>query len=119
MNNKRITATWKSLYALPIVAMAFAALSFVTSCDKEDLSCVEDMEAFYDESFGLKLVSGDSIKRFATKVETYVIKNPAEKSNPLYSEIKENIKAATKAGGISFVITINYEWEGDTTIYFN
>ena len=119
MNIKRFMTTLKSLYTLQIVAMAFAALSFMASCNKEDMVYAKDMEAFYDESFGLKLVSGDSIKRFATKVETYVIKNPAEKSNPLYSEIKENIKAATKAGGISFVITINYEWEGDTTIYFN
>ena len=118
MNNKRFTNTRKSLYALPIVAMAFAALSFATSCDKEDFGCVEDMEAFYDESFGLKQVSGDSIKRFATKVETYVINNPAEKSNPLYPEIKENIKEAIKGGGLSIVITVNDEWEGDTTIYF-
>ena len=118
MNNQRFTNTRKSLYALPIVTIVFAALSFMTSCDKENLVYAKDMKAFYDESFGLKQVSSDSIKRFATKVETYVIKNPAEKRNPLYPEIKENIKTATKAGGISFVITINYEWEGDTTIYF-
>ncbi len=118
MNNNSIKNIIKSLYALPMAAMAFVGLSFITSCDKADFIYVEEMEHFYNESFGLKQVTYDSITRFATKVETYVIKNPAEKTNPLYPEIKANIKEAIKGGGLSIVITINDEWEGDTTIYF-
>ena len=118
MNNKRVTNKIKSLYALPMATMAFVGLSFITSCDKGDFIYIEEMEHFYNESFGLKQVTYDSITRFAPKVETYVIKNPAEKTNPLYPEIKANIKDAVKSGGLSIVITVNDEWEGDTTIYF-
>ncbi|WP_028913073.1 hypothetical protein [Prevotella sp. MA2016] len=117
--SKNLRRLLKSLYALPLVVIASITLSFACSCscDVDDLS-LNSMAYLYDESVRLSAVSSDSIQRFATKVETYVIKNPAEQFNPLYSEIKYNITQAAKSGGINLVITINTEWEGDTTIYF-
>ena len=73
---------------------------------------------YYDESTHLPAATTDSIHRFATKVETYVIKNPEEKANPLYPEIRNNITKAAQAGGIKLIITIDTAWAGDTTIYF-
>ena len=108
----------KSLYALPVAAIVFASLSMATSCSKDDLESQDTMQRYFNESGVLTRASGDSIERFATKVETYVIKNPDEKFNPLYPAIKENIKDAAKTVGITLVITINTEWERDTTIYF-
>ena len=118
MITKKLFNKVKSLYALPIAAISFAAISLASSCSKDELELIGDMERFYDESTGLKLVAGDSIERFATKVESYVIKNPDDKNHPLYPAIKENIKDAAKTVGITLVITINTEWERDTTIYF-
>ena len=119
MNTNRILYNKvKSLYALPVAAFAFASLSMASSCSKEDLESLDTMQHYYNESEVLTRASGDSIERFATKVETYVIKNPDEKFNPLYPAIKENIKDAAKTVGITLVISINTEWAGDTTIYF-
>ena len=53
-----------------------------------------------------------------TKVETYVIKTPEEKANPLYPEVRNNITKAAQAGGIKLIITIDTSWAGNTTIYF-
>lgn len=107
----------KSLHALLIVAFTFAALSFASSCSKDNRDC-NIMLNYYDESTHLPAATTDSIHRFATKVETYVIKNPEEKANPLYPAIKQNITQAAKSGGLNIVITINTAWDGDTTIYF-
>lgn len=107
------------LYSLPIVAFNFVFLSLTSSCCSDtEIIVVENMQAFYKESIKLKSAANDSIHRFAAKFEGYVIKNPAEKSNPLYFEIKNNIKKAATTAGISIIITINSEWKGDTTIFF-
>lgn len=108
----------KSLHALLIVAFTFASLSFASSCCKTDDRDFSVMLNYYEESTHLPAATTDSIHRFATKVETYVIKNPEEKANPLYPAIKQNITQAAKSGGLNIVITINTAWEGDTTIYF-
>ncbi|SEA37992.1 hypothetical protein SAMN05216462_1318 [Xylanibacter ruminicola] len=107
----------KSLHALLIVAFTFAAVSFASSCSKDNRDC-NIMLNYYDESTHLPAATTDSIHRFATKVETYVIKNPEEKANPLYPEIRNNITKAAQAGGIKLIITIDTAWAGDTTIYF-
>lgn len=46
------------------------------------------------------------------------MKNPEEKANPLYQEVRNNITKAAQAGGIKLIITIDTSWAGDTTIYF-
>ncbi len=107
----------KSLHTLPIVAITFAALSFASSCSKDTRDC-NVMLNYYDESTHLPAATDDSIRSFATKVEIYVMKNPEEKANPLYPEIRNNITKAAQAGGIKLIITIDTSWAGDTTIYF-
>ena len=107
------------LLALPIAAVALFAASALSACSKEVLGApIEDMEYFYGESLGLKSVAGDSIQRFATKVETYVYKNPEERKNPYYPEIVDNIKDAAQAGNIVITITIETEWVGVIEIHY-
>ncbi len=116
--NRSLKNFGKSLHALPIVAITFAALSFASSCSNTDELNDNVMLTYYNESTHLPAATTDSIHRFATKVETYVIKNPEEKANPLYPEIRNNITKAAQAGGIKLIITIDTSWAGDTTIYF-
>ncbi len=106
------------LFLLFAMLYMMAALSF-TACEKAPLdSQVQDMEYFYNESLRLDKVSGDSIQRFATKVETYIKQNPSQYNNPYLIEIIENIQNAAKQGGINIVITINPEWEGVIEYHF-
>ena len=46
------------------------------------------------------------------------MKNPEEKANSLYPEVRNNITKAARAGGIKLIITIDTSCAGDTTIYF-
>lgn len=108
-----------SLLALSLAVVALFATSALSSCSKDAIGApVQDMEYFYGESLGLKSVAGDSIQRFATKVETYVYKYPKERKNPYYPEIVDNIKSAAQAGNIVITITINTEWEGEIEINY-
>lgn len=105
--------------ALSFAVVALFATSALSACSKEPIgSQIENMESFYGESLGLKAVGGDSIKRFATKVETYVYKYPEERKTPYYPEIVENIKSAAKAGNLIITITIETEWEGVIVINY-
>ena len=117
-NRTNLYKKLKGFYALPIAAIIFAALSFASSCSNTDELNDNVMLTYYNESAHLPTATSDSIHRFATKVESYVIKKPEEKANPLYPTVKQNISQAAKLGGISIVITIDTAWDGDTTIYF-
>ena len=115
--------SYKSLIShfllVPIAIAAFVAVTALSSCQKEAFgSNIENMEYFYNESRGLTRVAGDSIQRFATKVETYVCKYPEERYNPYYPEIVDNIEKAAKAGNLSIVVTINTDWEGEIVINY-
>lgn len=108
-----------NLLLLPIAVMAFIAVTALSSCSGDSEAPVLDiMGNYYKESCGLRQVPGDSIQRFATKVVTYVNHYPEEKSSPYYPDIVANIKDAARAGSINIVVTINTEWDRDTTIYF-
>lgn len=108
-----------SLLALSLAVVALFATSALSSCSKDAIGApVQDMEYFYGESLGLKSVAGDSILRFATKVETYVYKYPEERKNPYYPEIVDNINDAAKLCGLTLHITIDAEWEGEIIINF-
>lgn len=89
--------------------------AILVSCEAEHVSA---MRLFYDESVNLPNATVDSIKRFATKVETYVYKFPEERKSPYYPEIVDNIKAAAQAGNLVITITIETEWEGEIDINF-
>ena len=108
-----------SLLALPIAVVALVAALALSSCSKESFgSQIEDMEYFYNESCSLTRVAGDSIQRFATKVETYVVHYPEEKYNPYYPEIVDNIQSAAKLCNITIVISIDPEWEGEIVVNY-
>jgi len=107
------------LLALPIAAVALFAASALSACSKEVLGApIEDMEYFYGESLGLKSVAGDSIQRFATKVDYYVYCYPETKDDPYYEDIISNIEEASKLGGFSIVIYFDPTWEGETEYYY-
>jgi len=103
--------------ALPIIAATFLAASVFSACSKEVVEApIENMEYFYYESCGLTKVEGDSIIRFATKVDTYVTHYPETKSDPYYPEIVDNINEAAKICGIIVHINLNLDWEGNEEI---
>ncbi len=87
-------------------------------CSQESLQSTSEMEQLHAESSRLGSVPADSIQRFATKVETYASQNPTVQTDPLWSEIIENIKSAARGASIHFVITINTEWDGEIEYYF-
>ena len=104
---------------LSFAVVALFAASGLSSCTQESFgSQAQDMESFYNESRRLDQVTGDSIKRFATKVETYIKQNPEQRNNPYFIEIVENIQDAAKQSGISIVLTIDPEWEGEIEYHF-
>ena len=108
-----------NLLLLPIAVMAFIAVTALSSCQQEsDMPYLEDVEALYMESCGLKMVSSDSIQRFANKFETYVNNHRDIYKTSDYYDIVDNIEFAAKLRGLIIVITINDVWDGDTTIYF-
>ena len=69
------------------------ALLLFGSCEKEVLRYAE-MEQYYEESIGLAQTSPDSISSFSRKVDAFVTLYPAAKEDPLYPEIKANIRQA-------------------------
>ena len=103
---------------LPIVVVAFVAITAVSSCSGDSYPVLDDMENLYNESCRLNSVTPDSIQRFVAKFQTYVNSNPEAQRNPDYYNILNNIESAAKTYGISITITINGAWKGDTTIYY-
>ncbi len=108
----------------PFVAMIFGILflSFVSCGQEEQVSL---MPQYYHESQGLINTDVDSINRFCDKFQDYLKKSPESTSDQLYSPTVKNLHDAYKEFGIELLsfginvcVTIDYRWEGDTTIYF-
>lgn len=95
-----------------------AVLLVSISCSQDALQSSPEMELLHAESSRLANVSADSIQRFATKVETYASHNPTAQTDPLWTEIIENIHSAATGASIHFVITINTDWDGEIEYYF-
>ena len=95
------------------VFIIFLASFLCLSCQKEAFRYPE-MQAYYAESCQLPIVSGDSITRFAHKVDAFVAAYPDAKADPLYPGIRENIQKVW----FRLTITVNDEWDGETFIYF-
>lgn len=100
--------------------VALLVLSF-TSCNKDN-SWIQ-MVQFYEESESLPEASKDSIISFNKQFVNFVNSHPGAESDELYQPTRDNIDFAAevhgfKFGGLSIIITINDEWEGDTTIYY-
>lgn len=54
-----------------------------------------EMEALYNESLHLDQMSADSVENYIIKVKSFTFTKPYAKYDPLYSDIKENIKKKT------------------------
>ena len=100
------------------VLLLGAMLLVGAGCSQESLQSTTEMELLHAESSRLANVSADSIQRFATKVETYASHNPTAQTDPLWTEIIENIHSAATGASIHFVITINTEWDGEIEYNF-
>ncbi len=101
-----------------IVVFSFIFFGFI-GCNQDSFQSPREVEYLYAESSALSKVTPDSIQRFATKVEIYANNNPAIQSDPLWREIIENIQSAALGANLTIRITLDTEWEGETTIYFN
>ena len=97
-----------------ILLIVFTVCWMLPSCEKELTDDYPIMESFYTDSITLPTVTIDSVNLFTNKVNGYVSQNPQAKEHRRYSQIKENIKAAS----LRLSIIINDEWDGDTLIKF-
>jgi len=58
-------------------------------------SSLPEMKEFYEESLYLDQVSPDSVENYIIKVKGFTITKPNAKYDPLYTDIKDNIKKNT------------------------
>ena len=108
----------------PLFALIFGALLFsFVSCNKDEQ--LNLMPQYYQESQGLITTNVDSIHRFREKFQGYLKKSPESTSDTLYNPTVKNLHDAYKEFGIELLsfginvcVTIDYRWEGDTTINF-
>ena len=108
----------------PLVALFFGILLFsFVSCNKDEQ--LNLMPQYYQESQGLINTDVDSINRFCSKFQGYLKIIPESTSDTLYNLTVKNLHDAYKEFGIELLsfginvcVTIDYRWEGDTTIYF-
>ena len=109
----------------PLIGLFLGALLFgFVSCSKDvQLSL---MPQYYQESQGLINTDVDSIHRFREKFQGYLKKSPESTSDSLYNPIVANMRSAYREFGVDLIsfsinvcITIDFRWEGDTTIYFS
>jgi len=96
-----------------LTLMAALVLTVLTSCEKE-VQRYDEMRLYHGESLTLHQVSADSVVRFSDKVKAFVARYPAAAEDPLYPEIRANIRAAL----VTFTITVDDEWDGETYISY-
>ena len=68
------------------------------------------MEVYYAESLTLEASPRDSVLRFHGKVQHFVTTHPAATDDPLYPDIRQNIRLA--------LILTDPSWEGEDDITF-
>ena len=88
-------------------------LPLLTACEK-DMMRYEEIKAYHAESKHLPEVTADSVNRFTLKVDAFVAVYPDAAEDPLYPEIRQNIKDALA----KFVITVHDEWDGETDVSY-
>ena len=99
----------RALLCLCLILSGF----FLGSCEHYDDFDHGVMQAFFEESQGLKQVPLDSIRRFSAKVDEWVKMRPESKNDPIYPEIEENIHQAM----VTFKLEVDDSWDED--IYMN
>ena len=107
----------------PLVGLFFAGLIF--SCASSTDDGINPMETYYIESQGLVNTTLDSTENFAYKYNKYVFNTKGAQDDKFYKPTMKNLCTALDSfgsellgWGLNVVITIDYKWEGDTTIYF-
>ncbi len=96
-----------------LTLMAALVLTVLTSCQKE-VQRYDEMRLYHAESLTLHQVQADSVVRFSDKVNAFVARYPAAAEDPLYPEIRANIRAAL----VTFSITIDDEWDGEIRVEY-
>ena len=99
-----------TLRTLPLIFF-IALLS--ASCQKEQTRYPE-IQVYHAESLNLRVATADSVALFSQKVKTFVVHHPDATQDPLYPVIQQNIRQNL----LRLHITINDEWDGETTIEF-
>ena len=84
------------------------------SCEQLSSDDYHIMESYYTESLNLASVSVDSVKSFSSKVDGYIAQYPQAKNHRRYSQIQDNIKAAS----LRLSISIDTTWAGEDSIRF-
>lgn len=103
----------KKTFQILLVSLVLALT--LPSCEQS--ASVDDypiMEQYYTESVNLVTVTFDSVKSFSNKVDGYVLQFPEAKNHKRYSQIQENIKAAS----LRITINIDPAWAGEDSIRF-
>ena len=101
---------FKALRTLPLI---FSILFLTASCQKEQTRYPE-IQVYHAESLNLRVATADSVALFSQKVKTFVVHHPDATQDPLYPVIQQNIRQNL----LRLHITINGEWDGETTIEF-
>jgi hypothetical protein len=96
-----------------LTLMAALVLTVLTSCQKE-VQRYDEMRLYHGESLTLHQVQADSVVRFSDKVNAFVARYPAAAEDPLYPEIRANIRAAL----VTFTITVDDEWDGEIRVEY-
>ena len=102
--------SFKALRTLPLIFF-IALLS--ASCEKE-FTRYPEIQAYHAESLNLYVASADSVGNFSQKVQAFVVHHPDATQDPLYPVIQQNIRQNL----LRLHITINDDWDGETTIEF-
>jgi hypothetical protein len=95
------------------ILVSFLLVTLLGSCEKELFHYAEITE-YHAESQQLDVATTDSIARFSSKVQGFVVRHPDATQDPLYPEIQKNIKANL----LRLSLTIDDEWDGETFIEY-
>ena len=107
-------SSFRAFPSFYIVLFGICLFSFsLFSCEKE-LTHYPEIVAYHAESKNLDVATSDSVGKFNVKVKAFVAQHPDATQDPLYPEIQKNIKANL----LRLSLTIDDEWEGDTTIHY-
>ena len=114
LNISVLRNSFRTFPSFLIVLFGICLFSFsLFSCEKE-LTHYPEIVAYHAESKTLDVATSDSIGKFNVKVKAFVASHPDATQDPLYPEIQKNIKANL----LRLSITIDDEWDGETTIHY-
>ena len=110
---KAVGGVRNKLFTLRTLPLIFFIMLLTASCEKE-LTRYPEIQAYHAESLNLNVASADSVGNFSQKVQGFAVRHPDATQDPLYPVIQQNIQQNL----LRLHITINDEWDGETTIEF-